>query len=58
MDTNPSGSAKTVSEAANAFLGLMDGGEEAQAQPEAPAEEIIDEVVEQTEIQEDLDEDT
>lgn len=58
MDTNPAGSAKTVSEAANAFLGLMDGGEEAQAQPEAPAEEIIDEVVEQTEIQEDLDEDT
>jgi hypothetical protein len=58
MDTNPSGSAKTVGEAANAFLGLMGGDEEAQAQPEAPAEEIIDEVVEQTEIQEDLDEET
>jgi hypothetical protein len=58
MDTNPSGSAKTVGEAANAFLGLMGGEEEAQAQPEAPAEEIIDEVVEQTEIQEELDEET
>ena len=58
MDTNPSGSAKTVGEAANAFLGLMGGEEEAQAQPDAPAEEIIDEVVEQTEIQEELDEET
>ena len=33
MDTNPQGSAKTVSEAANAFLGMMEP-EEAQAQPE------------------------
>lgn len=57
MDTNPSGSAKTVSEAATAFLGLMGGDEEAQAQPESPAEEVVEEVVEQTEIQEDLDED-
>jgi hypothetical protein len=55
MDTNPAGSAKTVSEAANAFMGLMGGDEEAQAQPDTPAEEVIDEVVEQTEIQEDLD---
>lgn len=58
MDTNPSGSAKTVGDAANALLGLMGGEEEAQAQPEAPAEEILDEVVEQTEIQEELDEET
>ncbi len=32
MDTNPQGSAKTVSQAANAFLGIMEP-EEAQAQP-------------------------
>ncbi len=58
MDTNPNGSAKTVGEAANAFLGLMGGDEEAKAQPEAPAEEVVEEIVEQTEIQEDLDEGT
>lgn len=58
MDTNPNGSAKTVGEAANAFLGLMGGDEEAKAQPEAPAEEVVEEIVEQTEIQEDLDEET
>ena len=58
MDTNPNGSAKTVSDAANAFLGLMGGDEEAKAQPEAPAEEVVEEIVEQTEIQEDLDEET
>lgn len=37
-DTNPSGSAKTVSQAAESFLGLMEP-EEAQAQPEAPEEQ-------------------
>jgi hypothetical protein len=37
MDTNPQGSAKTVSEAANAFLGMMEP-EEAQAQPEVQEE--------------------
>lgn len=58
MDTNPNGSAKTVSDAANAFLGLMGGDEEAKAQPEAPAEEVVEEIVEQTEIQEDLDDGT
>ena len=57
MDTNPSGSAKTVGQAADAFLGLMDG-EEAQAQPEAAPEELIQNTVEQVEIQEDLDDDT
>ena len=56
MDTNPNGSSKTVSEAANAFLGLMDGNEEAQAQPTEPTE-VIEDVVEQEEIQEDLHED-
>ena len=35
MDTNPQGSVKTVSDAAQAFLGMMEP-EEAQAQPEAP----------------------
>jgi len=50
MDTNPEGSAKTVSQAAESFMGLM--GEEAQAQPELPAEEIVDEAVEQYEMQE------
>jgi hypothetical protein len=44
MDTNPQGSAKTVSEAANAFLGMMEP-EEAQAQPEV-REELESEVVE------------
>jgi hypothetical protein len=38
MDTNPQGSAKTVSEAANAFLGMMEP-EEAQAQPEVLEEQ-------------------
>jgi hypothetical protein len=60
MDTNPAGSAKTVNEAASAFMGLM-GGEEATAQPQAQADqepqEIIDEVVGQEEIQEELAED-
>ena len=37
MDTNPQGSAKTVSQAANAFLGMMEP-EEAQAQPEVREE--------------------
>jgi hypothetical protein len=37
-DTNPQGSAKTVSQAAESFLGLMEP-EEAQAQPEAPEEQ-------------------
>ena len=44
MDTNPQGSAKTVSQAANAFLGMMEP-EEAQAQPEV-REELESEVVE------------
>jgi hypothetical protein len=44
MDTNPNGSAKTVSQAANAFLGMMEP-EEAQAQPEV-REELESEVVE------------
>ena len=46
MDTNPQGSVKTVSDAANAFLGMMEP-EEAQAQPEAPEtenEEVVEEV--------------
>ena len=37
-DTNPQGSAKTVSQAAESFLGLMEP-QEAQAQPEAPDEQ-------------------
>jgi Tfp pilus assembly protein PilN len=44
MDTNPQGSAKTVSDAANAFLGMMEP-EEAQAQPEVQ-QELESEVVE------------
>jgi len=44
MDTNPQGSVKTVSDAANAFLGMMEP-EEAQAQPEVQ-EELESEVVE------------
>jgi hypothetical protein len=44
MDTNPNGSAKTVSQAASAFLGMMEP-EEAQAQPEV-REELESEVVE------------
>jgi hypothetical protein len=47
MDTNPQGSAKTVSEAANAFLGMMEP-EEAQAQPEVQ-EELETEAVETAE---------
>ena len=46
MDTNPQGSVKTVSDAANAFLGMMEP-EEAQAQPEATQtenEEVVEEV--------------
>ena len=61
MDTNPQGSAKTVNEAASAFLGLMGGEEEQsqpqQAQPEQYPEDVIEEVVEQEEIQEELAED-
>jgi hypothetical protein len=37
-DTNPQGSAKTVSQAAESFLGLMEP-QEAQAQPEEPVEQ-------------------
>ena len=44
MDTNPEGSVKTVSDAANAFLGMMEP-EEAQAQPEVQ-QELESEVVE------------
>jgi hypothetical protein len=44
MDTNPQGSAKTVSQAANAFLGMMEPTE-AQAQPEV-REELENDVVE------------
>lgn len=46
MDTNPNGSAKTVSQAADAFSGLM-GGEEAQAQPDP--QEVIEQAIEQSE---------
>lgn len=53
MDTNPSGSAKTVSQAADAFSGLM-GGEEAQAQPEP--QEVIEQAIEQSDIEEDYSE--
>ena len=45
MDTNPQGSVKTVTDAANAFLGMMEP-EEAQAQPEVQ-EELETEAVEQ-----------
>jgi hypothetical protein len=50
MDTNPQGSAKTVSEAANAFLGMMEP-EEAQAQPEVQ-EELESEAAENEEYEE------
>jgi hypothetical protein len=50
MDTNPQGSAKTVSEAANAFLGMMEP-EEAQAQPEVQ-EELESEAAENDEYEE------
>jgi hypothetical protein len=49
MDTNPQGSAKTVSEAANAFLGMMEP-EEAQAQPEVQ-EELETEAVETADVE-------
>jgi len=49
MDTNPEGSVKTVSDAANAFLGMMEP-EEAQAQPEVQ-EELEAEAVEQAEYE-------
>ena len=42
-DTNPQGSAKTVSQAAESFLGLMEP-QEAQAQPEEPVEQEIEAV--------------
>lgn len=55
MDTNPEGSSsKTVGQAAESFLGLMDAGE-AQAQPEP--QEVIEETIEQVEVEEDLNED-
>jgi hypothetical protein len=50
MDTNPTGSAKTVSQAADAFSGLM-GGEEAQAQTEP--QEVIEQAIEQSDVEED-----
>ena len=49
MDTNPQGSAKTVSDAANAFLGMMEP-EEAQAQPEVQ-EELESEAAENDEYE-------
>ena len=49
MDTNPQGSAKTVSDAANAFLGMMEP-EEAQAQPEVQ-EELEAEAVETADVE-------
>ena len=51
MDTNPQGSAKTVSEAANAFLGMMEPAE-AQAQPEVPEEQEAQSVEQEYEAQE------
>jgi hypothetical protein len=50
MDTNPQGSAKTVTEAANAFLGMMEPAE-AQAQPEVQ-EELESEAAENEEYEE------
>ena len=50
MDTNPEGSVKTVSDAANAFLGMMEP-EEAQAQPEVQ-EELESEAAENEEYEE------
>ena len=49
MDTNPNGSAKTVTDAAQAFLGMMEP-EEAQAQPEVQ-EELETEAVEDVEYE-------
>ena len=51
MDTNPQGSAKTVTEAANAFLGMMEPAE-AQAQPEVPEEQEAQAVEQEYEAQE------
>lgn len=51
-NTNPEGSVRTVSDAAQAFLGMMEP--EAQAQPEPAAEEVVEDAVEQVEYQEDL----
>jgi hypothetical protein len=51
MDTNPQGSAKTVTEAANAFLGMMEP-EEAQAQPEVLEEQEAQAVEQEYEAQE------
>ena len=54
MDTNPQGSVKTVSDAANAFLGMMEP-EEAQAQPEAPEtenEEVVEDEYEAADSEE------
>jgi hypothetical protein len=51
MDTNPQGSAKTVSEAANAFLGMMEPAE-AQAQPEVLEEQEAQAVEQEYEAQE------
>jgi len=53
-NTNPQGSAISVSQAAGQFLGMMDG-EEAQAQPDPS--EVIEDTIEQEEVQEDLHED-
>lgn len=53
-NTNPNGSALSVSQAAGQFLGLMEG-EEAQAQPDPS--DVIENTVEQEEVQEDLHDD-
>lgn len=50
-DTNPQGSAKTVSQAAESFLGLMEP-QEAQAQPEAPEEQEASAEYESEELEE------
>ena len=52
-NTNPEGSVRTVSDAASAFLGMMEPEE--QSQPEPAAEEIVEDAVEQVEYSEDLD---
>ena len=51
-NTNPEGSVRTVSDAAQAFLGMMEP--EAQAQPEPAAGQVVEDAVEQVEYQEDL----
>ena len=53
-NTNPEGSVKTVSDAAESFLSMMEP--EADAQPEPAAEDIVEEAVEQVEYEEDLEE--